>query len=331
MAFVLKDRVKETTTTTGTGTITLAGASTGFQGFSAIGNANQTYYTISGGSEWEVGIGTYTSAGTTLSRDTVLSSSNSGSLVNFSAGTKDVFVVYPASQGTPQDLSYTTIATAAGTTVLTNASTYYLIFTGTSTQTVTLPVTSTIATGWSYHIVNNSTGNITVNSSGGNLVITVLPGTTAMATCIGTTLTTAADWEAGYTDFSTATGTGSVVLGTSPTVSGPTINAGYIEQVYAVVDAAGVAISPTNGSLQTWTLGASRTPTAGTWTAGASLTLHIDDGTAYTITWTDSSFGTGGVKWVGGTAPTLATSGYTVIELWKIGTQVYGALVGTVV
>jgi hypothetical protein len=98
MAFVLADRVKETTTTTGTGTVTLLGASTGFQSFSAIGNGNSTYYTIAGqtGSEWEVGIGTYTSSGTTLSRTTVIASSNAGSLVTFSAGTKDVFVTYPA-------------------------------------------------------------------------------------------------------------------------------------------------------------------------------------------------------------------------------------------
>lgn len=98
MAFVLADRVRETTTTTGTGTVTLAGAVTGFQTFSAIGNGNTTYYTIAGQgtSEWEVGIGTYTSSGTTLSRTTVLASSNSGSLVNFSAGTKDVFCDYPA-------------------------------------------------------------------------------------------------------------------------------------------------------------------------------------------------------------------------------------------
>ena len=98
MAFVLADRVKETTTTTGTGTVTLLGASTGYQSFSAIGNANTTYYTIAGqsGSEWEVGIGTYTSSGTTLARNTVLASSNAGSLVNFSAGTKDVFVTQPA-------------------------------------------------------------------------------------------------------------------------------------------------------------------------------------------------------------------------------------------
>jgi acetyltransferase-like isoleucine patch superfamily enzyme len=99
MAFVLADRVKETTTVTGTTSpISLLGAATGFQSFAAIGNANVTYYTIAGqtGSEWEVGIGTYTSSGTTLSRDTVLSSSNGGALVNFSAGTKDVWCDYPA-------------------------------------------------------------------------------------------------------------------------------------------------------------------------------------------------------------------------------------------
>jgi len=107
MALVIADRVKETTTTTGTGTVTLLGASTGFQPFAVIGNGNTTYYTIAGqtNSEWEVGIGTYTSSGTTLARTTVLASSNSGSLVNFSAGTKDVFVTYPAEKSVNQDAS----------------------------------------------------------------------------------------------------------------------------------------------------------------------------------------------------------------------------------
>ena len=102
MALVLADRVQETTTTTGTGTVTLAGAATGYQTFAAVGNGNSTYYTITGSTEWEVGIGTYTSSGTTLSRTTVLSSSNSGSLVNFSAGSKNVFVTYPASMSVPE-------------------------------------------------------------------------------------------------------------------------------------------------------------------------------------------------------------------------------------
>ena len=120
-------------------------------------------------------------------------------------------------------MGYTSTVTAAGTTTLDNTSSYYQVFTGTTTQTVKLPVTSTLQTGWSFHIVNNSTGNLSVVSSGSNAVITVVPGSTAMVTCIGTTLTTAADWESGLTDFSTSTGTGSVVLATSPTLVTPTL------------------------------------------------------------------------------------------------------------
>ena len=99
MALVLADRVRETTTTTGTGSVTLAGAYTGFQTFSAgVGNSNSTYYTIANvvSGEYEVGIGTYTSGGNTLSRTTVLASSNAGSLVNFGSGSKDAFVTQPA-------------------------------------------------------------------------------------------------------------------------------------------------------------------------------------------------------------------------------------------
>lgn len=105
MALVLKDRVRETSTTAGTGPFTLAGAVTGYQSFAAIGNGNTTYYTIylQSSNEWEVGVGTYTAAGTVLSRDTILSSSNSGLTVNFSAGTKDVFVTYPAGRSVYYD------------------------------------------------------------------------------------------------------------------------------------------------------------------------------------------------------------------------------------
>ena len=109
MALVLLDRVRETTSTSGTGTITLLGAVLGYQSFSAIGNGNTTYYTITdtNAGEWEVGIGTYTSSGTTLSRTTVLSSSSGGSLVSFGAGTKDVFVTYPAGRSVYKDTANT--------------------------------------------------------------------------------------------------------------------------------------------------------------------------------------------------------------------------------
>jgi hypothetical protein len=110
MPLVVKDRVQETSTTTGTGTFTLAGAVSGFQSFSAIGDGNTTYYAIVGGTEWEVGLGTYTSSGTTLSRDTILESSNGGTAVNFSAGTKNVFVTYPAERAVYQDLTNTAYA-----------------------------------------------------------------------------------------------------------------------------------------------------------------------------------------------------------------------------
>tara|TARA_R110002167_G_scaffold105156_3_gene270606 strand:+ start:853 stop:1338 length:486 start_codon:yes stop_codon:yes gene_type:complete len=115
MALVFKDRVQESTTTTGTGTVTLAGATTGFQSFSVIGNGNTTYYTLVSDSEWEVGIGTYTASGTTLSRDNVLESSNSGSKITLS-GTSNVFCTYPAEKAVVQDSTNTGIAPQIGAT-----------------------------------------------------------------------------------------------------------------------------------------------------------------------------------------------------------------------
>jgi hypothetical protein len=108
MAFVVKDRVKVTTTTTGTGTLTLGSAAVGFQSFAVIGDGNTTYYAIvdSAFGTWEVGIGVYTSSGTTLSRDTVLESSNAGALVDFAAGSKDVFVTYPAERAVVGGMGY---------------------------------------------------------------------------------------------------------------------------------------------------------------------------------------------------------------------------------
>ncbi len=101
MALVVKDRIQEQTSTTGTGTVTLTGAVAGFQTFSAVGDGNETYYAITSGSDWEVGKGTYTASGTTLSRDTILESSNGGSAISLS-GTSSVFVTYPAEKAVYQ-------------------------------------------------------------------------------------------------------------------------------------------------------------------------------------------------------------------------------------
>lgn len=103
MALVLADRVKETTTTTGTGTYTLAGAVTGFESFSVVGNANTTYYCCTDGTDFEIGIGTYTASGTTLARTTILQSSNSDAAVNWTSGTRDIFITQPAGKAVYED------------------------------------------------------------------------------------------------------------------------------------------------------------------------------------------------------------------------------------
>jgi hypothetical protein len=361
MALVLKDRVQETTTTTGTGTITLAGAVTGFQSFSAIGNGNTCYYAIVGTSEWEVGLGTYTLSGTTLSRDTILESSNGGSAVSFSSGTKNVFVTYPAEKSIYQNasgvanLTSTDVTTALGYTPPVTSGTSILYGNGSGGfSNVTVGSGLSFTTG----TLSASGGSGMTYPSGSGIAVVV------SGTSWGTTLTAPSGTIVGTTDTQTLTNktltspiissisnTGTLTLPTStdtlvgrattdtltnksltsPTLTTATTSGKFSfggaidETVYAVIDAAGVALSPANGTIQTWTLGASRTPTAGTWDAGESITLMINDGTAYTITWTTLA-----VTWVGGTAPTLATTGFTVIELWKVGSTIYGALVGSV-
>ena len=156
MALILADRVKETSTTAGNGTFTLAGAAAGFQSFAVVGNGNTTYYCIAGQgtNEWEVGIGTYASAGTTLTRTTVLSNSSATqpSALSFAAGTKDVFVTYPSEKSVNLDASGN--ATALGTPVA---------FTGTNiTGTATAFTASNVTTN------ANLTGEAT--SSGSNAV-----------------------------------------------------------------------------------------------------------------------------------------------------------------
>jgi len=159
MPLVVKDRVNETSTTTGTGTFTLAGAVTGFQTFAAIGDGNTTYYAIvlQGGSEFEVGLGTYTSSGTTLSRDTILSSSNSNNAVNFSAGTKNVFCDYPAPKAVYGDATETAFAAQ------------FAASNGLMMNNMTVGTTFTIPTGYSA----SSVGPVVIS---GGVTITVPSG-----------------------------------------------------------------------------------------------------------------------------------------------------------
>jgi hypothetical protein len=127
------------------------------------------------------------------------------------------------------------------------------------------------------------------------------------------------------TSFGSSTGSGAVVLATSPTLVTSTVGlVTYTETVYAVTGTT-PALSPNNGTIQTWTLSGASTPTAGTWADGQSLTLMVDDGTAYAITWSSLA-----VSWKTnfGVAPTLNTSGATAIQLWKVGSTIYGARVG---
>jgi hypothetical protein len=179
-------------------------------------------------------------------------------------------------------------------------------------------------------LVNSSiTINGTAISLGGSVTtpsgtVTSVTGTSPVVSSGGTTpaismpaATTSANGYLTSTDWNTFNGK---LSATSPAITGT-----IIEDVYTITDGAGFAIDPTNGSIQLVTLGANRTPTVSNFDAGEGITLMINDGTAYTITWT-----TIGVVWVGGTAPTLALTGYTVIELWKVGSTIYGALVGSV-
>jgi hypothetical protein len=115
---------------------------------------------------------------------------------------------------------------------------------------------------------------------------------------------------------------------TNKTLTDPIITGTILEDIFTITDGAAFEVDPGNGSIQSITLGDDRTPQATNFANGESVTLRVADGTAYAITWTHATWGGSGVVWVGGTAPTLATTGWTWIELWKVGDQTYGTHVG---
>lgn len=243
---------------------------------------------------------------------------------------------------------FTTTATAGGTTTLTNASSYYQVFTGTSNQTVQLPATSTLQQGWSFHIVNNSTGTLTIQTSTAVSLGTVPPGVTSMPTAQTITGNTATDWEFGYTDFSTITGTGAAVLATSPTITTPTLSGtvtgsdGLLTRVmlqdtgWDYFDSNTTsALDYVNGSHQRWAPSGTVSLTVTNWPPSGALGELLIEGVnlgAATITWptvnwitsngtTTTTFSANGV--------TLQSSGTDWFLLWTrdAGTTVYGKFI----
>ena len=284
MALVLADRVQQTGTANTTVSFSLTGSVTGFQSFTVIGNGNTTYYAATDTSgNWEAGIGTYATGGT-LTRTTILASSNSGSAVTFS-GTVNVFVTYPSEKSVNQDANgnvsnnsfipgWATTATAAGTTTLTVTSAYYQRFTGSTTQTVVLPNATTMALGQGFIIDNDSTGNLTLqDGSAGSLGIAV-PGMAAFV-FLENNGTTAGSWS-GYMFVPGGGPTGQVTWGTAGlSMAGQTItSAGAIS---------GTSLNATNGIIvNNQTVSASYTIPSGS-SAISSGPITVASGVSVTL------------------------------------------------
>jgi hypothetical protein len=275
----------------------------------------------------------------TSGSQSIVIAQGSGGTVTIATGTKVMVVTDGAGAGAavvnanPSAATGGTVTSVGGTGTVNG-----ITLTGTVTSSGNLTLGGTLAnvnltsqvTG-TLPVANGGTGststtyvNLTTNVTGTLPVANGGTGITSLGTGVATFLGTpsSANLAAAVTD---ETGSGALVFATSPTLSKATLNDGYTEEVFVVTDGGSVNLDPNNGSIQTWTLGANRTPDQANWAAGQSINLHIDDGSAYAVTWDTLD-----VEWKtdGGVSPTLNEDDFTIIVLWKVGTQIYGARVG---
>jgi hypothetical protein len=380
MALVVYDRVQETTTTSGTGSVTLLGAVSGFQSFAVVGNTNTTYYTITDGAQWEVGIGTYSTSGPTLARTTVLSNSNGNTTpITLSGGTAQVFVTYTAEksvnldasdnvtplgtiasgtwQGTTVGVSYggtgvtassgansvvlrdanqntslnnifrniTSTVSAAGTTVLTAASSFTQVLTGTLAQTYQLPDATTLTNGASFQFNNNSTGALSIVNNGSGPVATVAAGG-ATQLFLTSTSTANGTWDThGFLPENILWGTNSLYLATD-VITGGTWNGGTIGTAYG---GTGLTSFTSGGALYATSTSSLTSGTLPATSGGTGLSTYTTGDVIYasaTNTLAKVGIGsTGQVLTVAGGIPTwaAAASGVTITNDTSTATALY--------
>lgn len=202
---------------------------------------------------------------------------------------------------------------------------------------------ATLSAGSGVSITNSAGGvSIAATGSGGTVTSVQASGGSTGLTFSGGPITGSGTLTLGGTLAVGFGGTGSTTVAGAQTnlqvyskaqidafFANPSFSGSITEGSFTITDAAAFEINPGNGTMQVVTLGANRTPKGTSFANGQSVTLAVDDGTGFTLTWTDTTFGASGVKWLGGSAPTLATTGYTWITLWKFGGQVYGSTPGS--
>ena len=233
MSLALADRVRQTSTSTGTGTITLDGSVEGYQSFEIIGNNNTTYYTISGGAQWEVGIGTY--YGGTLARTTVISSST-GSKLDLATGTKDVFVTLPSSvaitSGT--DVTFTKVTTptvqatnSGGLSLKNSAGTTQISMGGGGGDNISLNVSTNLnGTNAQIDISPTGTGHVHMKPSGAGS-IEIAP--TSVGTINNMTIGATTPKDATFLNIAATTGT----VSTAPSAANDIVNKTYADGLAA--------------------------------------------------------------------------------------------------